>query len=268
MVTTIQQGWPLTTPVISRPRRIIEFLIELAVCKKYRRIILLNRHHELQLLRWGISREKIRLIPNGIDCNGFLEMRKKPKTLRQKLGVPQGAMLVLSLGRLAKGKGIENLLEAWQMVQERAPKPVWAVVMGDGPLRRSLMKRAHNIPHIVFTGSVSHAEVLSAYAESDLFVMPSQGGEGMPTVLLEAMAAGLPVIATRIPGHTEIVDTTFGRLVPPGDAQQLALALLDLVDDPNSLRQMGNHALLLSKRYDWSVITARVTKVYESCQQM
>ena len=172
---------------------------------------------------------------------------------------------MLSLGRLFRGKGFENLLDAWQIVQERASKPVWAIIIGDGPLRRSLMVRAHDIPNLVFAGSVSHADVLSAYAESDLLVMPSEGGEGMPTVLLEGMAAGLPVIATRVPGNVEIVDTTFGRLVPPSDVQQLALALLDLIGHPTSLRRMGKQALLLSKNYDWSIITARIAKIYESC---
>jgi glycosyltransferase involved in cell wall biosynthesis len=83
----------------------------------------------------------------------------------------------------------------------------------------------------------------------------------MPTVLLEAMAAGLPIIATRIPGNTEITDPEFGRLVTPGDAQQLALALLDMTRDVASLRRMGSRASLFARRFDWSIIASRIAEV-------
>ena len=268
MIATMQSGWALTNPRYSRLRRIIYFLIDLAVCSKCRRIIVLNRDVELQLRRWGIPQEKIKHIPMGIDCSEFLEGEKGSTTLRQKLGIPQNAIVVLSVGRLIIGKGVEKLLEAWQIVQRHTSR-TWAIVAGDGPLKSSLMRMARNLPHIVFTGSMGHADGLSAaYAESDLFVMTSEGGEGMPTVLLEAMAAGLPVIATRIPGNTEVVDPRFGKLIAPGNAQQLALAVLDLISDPTTLRKMGNQASLFSKRYDWSNIASRIVKVYESCLQV
>jgi glycosyltransferase involved in cell wall biosynthesis len=104
--------------------------------------------------------------------------------------------------------------------------------------------------------------MLCAYAESKLFVMPSEGVEGMPTVLLEAMAAGLPVIATRIPGNIETTDANFAKLVAPGDAQQLACALLDLTSDPVSLRQMGEKAFFFARRFDTSNIATQVAEVF------
>jgi glycosyltransferase involved in cell wall biosynthesis len=226
----------------------------------------MNKHSESQLLRWGIPREVIQYVPNGIDRSEFLRRKGDSKALRQKLGVPQEAIVVLCVGELRRGKGVENLLEAWRIVQMRAEKPVWAIVVGDGALRDQLVSMSLDLCNIVFTGSIPRDDLLSAYEESDLFVMPSEGGEGMPTVLLEAMAAGLPVVATKIPGNIEVSDSEFAKLVNPGDSQQLAFALLDMIHDLASLRQMGRKARLFSRKYDWRIIASRIAEVYESCQ--
>jgi len=267
MIATIHTLWSLVDPREPfRPRRMINFLIDLATFKRCRAVIVLNRDNESRLLRWGVSREKIRFIPNGVNCSKILEVSRNTKTLLGRLHVPQGAIVVLHVGRLVKGKGLENLLEAWQIVQESALDSVWMVVVGDGPLRESLVERSRSIPNIVFAGFLSRGDLLTAYAESDLFVMPSEGGEGMPTVLLEAMAAGLPVVATRIAGISEIANLEFAKLVNPGDSQQLALALLDMIHDTASLRLMGTKASLISSKYDWSIIASYIVNVYESCR--
>jgi len=265
MIATIHRGWALTNPRKSPLGRMVDFLTDLAVCRKCRRVIVLNRDSEFQFLRWGISRDKIQYIPNGIDCSEFLGETSNSKALRERLGVPRGDVAVLYVGRLERGKGVANLLEALQILQRHARKPVWVIVVGDGSLRRSLMRRSRDLRNVVFTGLISRDDLLAAYTESDLFVIPSEGGEGMPTALLEAMAAGLPVIATRIPGNTELVETEFGRLFAPGDAQQLALALLDMIGDRASLRRMRSSASSFSRRYDWNIIAARIAKVFESC---
>jgi phosphatidylinositol alpha-mannosyltransferase len=267
MVASMHTGWALTNPRQSSLRRIVDFLLDLFVCKKCRRVIVLNRHTEFQLLRWGISRETIKYVPNGIDRSEFIGKRNKPSSLRRKLGIPEDAVVLLYVGRLDRGKGVENLLKAFHIVQEHTQKSVWAIIVGEGELRRDLMRASRDLHNTVFMGFIPRNELLAAYAESDVFVMPSEGGEGMPTVVLEAMAAGLPVIATRIPGNIDIAVTEFGKLVPPGDAQQLALSLLDMIRNPASLKQLGSRASLFSKRYDWSNIASRIVEVFESCQQ-
>jgi glycosyltransferase involved in cell wall biosynthesis len=267
MIATMHEGWPLADPREPfPPRRIINFLIDLFTFKRCRAVIVLNRDTESRLLRWGVSREKIRFIPNGVDCSEILDVSGNAETLLGRLHVPQGAIVVLHVGRLIKGKGLENLLEAWQIVQGSTLHSVWMIVVGDGPLREDLVERSRSIPNIVFAGSLSRGDLLAAYAESDLFVLPSEGGEGMPTVLLEAMAAGLPVVATRIPGISEIANLEFAKLVNPGDSRQLALALLDMIHDATSLRLMGTKASLVSSKYDWSIITSNIVNAYESCQ--
>ena len=262
MIASIHKGWALTDVSISRPSKLIEFLWDLAVIGKCKKVIVLNKHFEFQLRRWGIPGEKIHYIPNGVDCSEFIA-KKNSEKLRHKLGVPQDATVILFVGRLTKHKGVENLLEALRIVYRRMPRPVWAIIVGDGPLKNSLIRASRNLSNIVFTGEISRQELLSVYAESDLLVTPSQGGEGMPTVILEGMASGLPVVATRIPGTTEIVKSDFGRLVDAEAVQQLANALLDMISDQVSLNQMGKIALLSSRRFDWSAIAARIAEVFK-----
>jgi glycosyltransferase involved in cell wall biosynthesis len=142
------------------------------------------------------------------------------------------------------------------------------IIVGEGPLRNGLVARSLSMRNVVFTGflsRVSTGDLLVAYAESDLFVIPSEVGEGMPTALLEALAAGLPIVATRVPGITEVADLEFSKLVAPGNAQQLALALLDMIRDVASLRRMGKRASSFARRFDWSTMTASIVDAFESC---
>lgn len=266
MIASMHTGYALSNPRHSYQRRIVEFLIDVASFRKFRKIIMLNQYSQFQFLRWGISREKLQYVPNGVNCGDFRGKKRQEKFL-QRLGVPQGVVVALCVSRLTKGKGIETLVDAWRTIQTSVSKPVWAVVVGDGPLKKILESKANDIPNIVFTGSIDYKDLLSAYVESDLFVMPSEGGEGMPTVLLQAMAAGLAIVATRIPGNMEIITADFGRLVVPGDPQQLAIALLELINDPISLRRMKSRAILISKKFDWKGIAASIVGVYASCQE-
>lgn len=262
MVATLHTGWAFTNPRETMRRRIFDFFMDLFVCKRCKRVIAMNRHSENHLLRW-FSREKVRYVPNGTNCNEFSK-KKDGSDFRNKLSL-HDEIVVLFTGRLEKGKGVENLLEAWKIVQNSIENRVWLVIVGDGTLREQLMNKARGLRNIVFTGSISRDELIAAYEESDLFVMPSEGGEGMPTVLLEAMAAGLPVIATKIPGIMELGDTEFVRLVPPGHAKELSSALLDFINDPRNLIQMGKKAALFARRFDWSTIASQIVEVYSSC---
>jgi glycosyltransferase involved in cell wall biosynthesis len=264
MVITRHGGWPLTNPRYPFHRKLFRVLAELVSCKKSRKIIVLNGFLKQKLLRWGISQKKITYVPNAINPQEFLK-KNESKMICEKLGVSQEALVLLCVGRLDKGKGVENLLEAFRMVQSRATRPVSLVIVGDGSLRLSLMRSCSNLNNVFFTGSISRNDVISAYRESDLFVMPSEGGEGMPTVLLEAMAAGLPIVSTRIPGTVEIVKEEFGTLVSPRNPHELACALLDMIADKATLREMGRRAASWSKQFDWNIVAGRVVKVYESC---
>lgn len=148
---------------------------------------------------------------------------------------------VLFIGRLAAAKGVPVLLEAFGRARAVHPDARLTLI-GDGPSRKSLEARAAELglsDAVRFTGYLSQDEVASELSRADLFALPSFA-EGVPVVLMEAMASGLPVLTTRIAGIPELVeDGVSGRIVAPGDVDAFAAALTDLLADPVAARAMG-----------------------------
>ncbi|QHQ34075.1 glycosyltransferase family 4 protein [Algicella marina] len=147
----------------------------------------------------------------------------------------RGPVRALFIGRLAAVKGVPVLLEALRDVPE-----LELVLIGDGPERRALEAEARELGgRVKFLGYQSQDAVAEALAEADMLVLPSFA-EGVPVVLMEAMAAGLPVVTSRVAGIPELVeDKVSGLLVPPGDTAALAEALTTLVEDAGLRREMG-----------------------------
>ncbi|WP_373355177.1 glycosyltransferase [Pseudoroseicyclus sp. CXY001] len=140
---------------------------------------------------------------------------------------PRTGTRLLFVGRLAAAKGLPVLLEAFEQALRTRPD-LHLTLIGDGPDRAALEARARGLP-VTFTGALSQGDVAEALSTADLFVLPSFA-EGLPVVLMEALAAELPAVATRIAGVAELVeDGTSGRLVPPGDAPALTAAILELM---------------------------------------
>ncbi len=174
--------------------------------------------------------DRLRIVHCGIDpaCYGG-ETRENP------------GKRVLFIGRLSALKAPKLLIEAFSRVLERHPDAVLTLI-GDGTERASLVARAKALGcdgAVQFTGYLSQGEVAEALAQTDLFALPSLA-EGVPVVLMEAMASRLPVVTTRITGIPELVeDGVAGRLVPPGDAGALTEAISELLDDPDLRIRMG-----------------------------
>jgi glycosyltransferase involved in cell wall biosynthesis len=175
---------------------------------------------------WG----KMRIVHCGIDPARY---GTTPR------GAP-GKRLVF-VGRLAAVKGVPVLLEAFAKVLAAHPDARLTLV-GDGPERPKIEARAGELglgETVRFAGYLSQDEVTEELARSDLFVLPSFA-EGVPVVLMEAMASRLAVVATRIAGIPELVeDGVAGRLVPPGDADALAAAISGLLADPEGRARMA-----------------------------
>ena len=265
MVITIHTGWSLTNPRYPLHQKMFSLIRDLVSCIKSRKIIVLNKSYGQELRRWSIYQEKIVYIPNAVDWQRFAIKRNGKETFREKFRIPREAIVLFYMGRIAKYKGVESLLDAIRILQKTTREHIWVIIAGDGPLRSSLMKKYCNLQNVLFTGSLWKSEKTSAYQESDLFVIPSVRGEGMPTVLLEAMAAGLPIISTRIPGTVEVIRKEFGMLVNPSDPMELARAILDMIADASSLRKMGQKAKLWSRQFDWAIIGEQIAELFRSC---
>jgi glycosyltransferase involved in cell wall biosynthesis len=177
-----------------------------------------------------IPLERLLTIPNGIDGSRF-KRERDVATMRQQFGLPTDKVVLVSVGRLRKEKGFPVLLSALKRIpQDQRPL---TIILGDGPDKMDLhrLTTQYGLTESVrFLGNRTDvAEYLQA---SDIFVMSSLW-EGLPIALLEAMACGLPVIVTRVGGNPEVVEEDrSGILVPPGDGESLAQAILRLVNDP------------------------------------
>jgi len=189
-------------------------------------------------------------IPNGIDLVAMAE-ELPPRALARRTLALEGDPLVLFVGRLSWQKGADVLLDAWVRFVKRRPR-ARLLVLGEGPDEVKLRRQAEALG---IAGSVDfrglRRDVGPHYAAADFFVLPSRY-EGFPNVLLEAMAAGLPAIATRVSGSEDALeDRRNGILVPPGEAAPLVEALLELADNPNMRAIVGAEARKTAEgRYD------------------
>jgi glycosyltransferase involved in cell wall biosynthesis len=188
----------------------------------------------------GCPREKVVVIPNGVNADQFGTAASS--TAQEVLGAGGDGKVVGTITRLVWKRGHEELLEAAALVAEREPG-ARLLVVGDGPLRPTLEQKVkeRGLEGCVrFLGAVPRAARLLPHF--DVFVLSSVW-EGMSNGLLEAMAAGRPVVATRVGGNPEVVvDGESGLLVPPRDPQAMADAVLRLLREPELACRMGEAA--------------------------
>jgi glycosyltransferase involved in cell wall biosynthesis len=182
----------------------------------------------------GVPPGKLRRIYNGVDPGRFRQVTDpvERRRIRQRRGIAQDDLVIGAVGRLISAKGHRHLVTALASILPVEPRAK-LVIAGGGPLRRALEEQAQRegvARAVRFVGDT--AEVSELYACFDLFCYPSTHG-AFGLVVLEAMACGLPVIASQLTGTTELIsDGRTGILVPPGDPAALAAAILGLLADP------------------------------------
>lgn len=208
-----------------------------------------------------LSGSKITVIHNGIDVERRSDQERA--SIRDELGISEDAFMIATVAVLRRGKGLETLIQAAKRVVEACGACVF-VVVGEGPMSGKWKKLAEEIgvaEHIRWTGY--RRDVPSILAAADLFVLPTLA-DAFPTVLLEAFAAGLPVVASDVGGVSEIVDEgRTGMLVPPGDANSLAARIDMALNDQLWLKHAGEAAREKAE-IDFSVETwfSRLENVY------
>jgi glycosyltransferase involved in cell wall biosynthesis len=184
----------------------------------------------------GSPLSRIETIYNGIDVKRFALMDQREE-IRRKMGWSPDQSIVIMVAVLRRGKGHEVLFEAVPSLVRAVPR-AHVKLVGGGELNDSLREQAAGLGDAVeFLGE--RADVPELLAASDVLVLPSWS-EALPTVLIEAGAASLPVVATDVGGTAEIVTSgETGYLVPPGDSSAMAANLVKLLQDPERARRMG-----------------------------
>jgi glycosyltransferase involved in cell wall biosynthesis len=202
-------------------------------CVQADAVVAISSAIESELLEAGYLREKIVPLPNGVPVP---DHPWRPRDAWQ--AVPRA----IFVGRLAAEKGLDVLVDAWPRVLESHPA-ARLTLMGEGPERPLLEHRIHRLglTHAIrLPGASSSPEV--ELRDSDLFILPSCE-EGMSIALLEAMALGIPLIASAIPGNRRLIDDgVHGRLFPSGDSAQLARAILESWSNLDQSAIMGANA--------------------------
>lgn len=204
----------------------------------------------------GLPEGAFTVVPNAVDVARFADAEPIPGELPPTL---------LFVGRLERRKGLEQLIRAFIRLKTRRGD-VRLLVVGEGPERDrcQALVPARLRSDVVFLGRVGQDDLPRFYRSADVFVAPALGGESFGIVLIEAMAAGTPVVASDIPGYRSVVrDDLHGRLVPPGDPSALAEALESLLDNPSRRRAMGQEAQRHVQGYDWSAVAARLRTLYQ-----
>jgi glycosyltransferase involved in cell wall biosynthesis len=201
---------------------------------------------------------------NAVNLERFAGNRVDRVRKRQSLGLPANATVVGTVGRLAPQKGYHVLLDAAAHLLQAAPETVFLII-GSGRLAEALQAQAQSLgiaDRVVFTGARTDVEEL--YATMDCFVSSSLW-EGLPTVVMESMAAGVPVVATAVAGNCELLThEESGLLVTPGDATGLAAAILRLIQQPALARQLAaNAANVVHTRFSITAVAAQQAELYE-----
>lgn len=192
----------------------------------------------------------VRIIPNGVTVELFRRIGGLPPEPR-----------ILFIGRLEPRKGAAVLVEAFRRVHAGFAGASLTII-GEGAQRRAIERAAEGMD-VRFLGLLGHEELAAEIERAAVVCAPSLGGESFGIVLLEAMAAGRPVVASDIPGYAAVCrDGTEGVLVPPGDAEALAEALLSLLGDRERMERLGRAGRDRAARYSWDVVATQVEQAY------
>lgn len=197
-------------------------------------------------------------IPNGVDVSAFA--RGEPLA-----GYPRAGRTVLFLGRYDEPrKGMDVLLGALPALIEHHPD-VEILIVGRGDEERLRRDAGEHAGHLRFLGQVSDEEKAAALRSADVYVAPNLGGESFGIILIEAMAAGTPVVASELDAFRRVLrDGTAGMLTPIGDSDALATAIDTLLTDDETRERLVSTATQVVAGYDWPVVAEQILRVYET----
>ena len=205
----------------------------------------------------------MRVIPNGIDLDVYRPGLSPIRHLRDE------NVNILFVGRLEKRKGLGDLLRAYRAASSRVPN-VRLIIVGDGPLHgrvESYVSR-HRLANVILAGYVPDSVKPRYYNSADIFCAPATGAESFGIVLLEALASGLPVVATEVPGYMSVLEPGRDSItVPPKNWRELSASLVILVRDADLRRRLAEYGLEKARRYSWDRVATEVVDVYNEARR-
>ncbi|MEK7630474.1 MAG: glycosyltransferase family 4 protein [Patescibacteria group bacterium] len=220
----------------------------------------------LQGLASEAGRSDVHLVPNGVDVESFSK-RDEDAThaIRAKHGISDSDIVILSVSRLVIKNGLNDLIGAFAIFL-RTHSNAKLLLVGEGSERsklETLVKNDGVADRVIFVGAVAPRDIVPYFHAAQVFVRPSLS-EGMGNVFIEAMAAGIPVVATGVGGIADFVkDGQTGIIVSVGDVQNIAEGIARVVSDPDLQKNLTHNAFaMVERRYEWDLIAKQMNQIF------
>jgi glycosyltransferase involved in cell wall biosynthesis len=248
-------------------KRIFDLALGSKLLNDASRVIALTETELSQYASMGVDRERIEIIPNGIDNNEFAILPERGK-FKRKYSFDQETKLILFIGRLDETKGIDILIEAFAILKKDLDNIKLVIIGKDYGFKETLFDLSHKLDiaeNVIFTGFLSNAEKDAAFVDSEVFVTPRY--YGFPHTFLEALAHGVPIITTTSGDRLDWIEDNVGWITD-FSPEKLKDTLLIALNE-NGLRQIySSRCRKIARDYfDWSVIAAKLEHLYKDIAQ-
>lgn len=228
--------------------------------------VTVNKELECKLKVMGIGKDRIRMIPNGVDTNDLQPLRTGEKlALKDKLNLPHGKISTF-VGRLIKGKKVDLIIEVWLKIIELMSES-YLLIIGRGPEKeklKNMIEKCHLYDRVILVGECPHSLVIKYLQASDVFILVSES-EGVSNAMLEAMSIGLPVVAAKISGSENIIiDKNNGLLFEAGNKEQLQSKLVKILSEHDYREKLGKEARnTVESKFSFDVVIYKYTTLYK-----
>jgi len=253
----------------SAPLLLRIFSPDLYLIKRVKKATVLNEPIRDKIVSKGIDKNKIDVIPNGIEIKDYTISKEKIYKIKEKYNLME-SIVVMFAGSITPRKGVHCLVKAAERILKLGYNNVIFLCVGEITPDKEFAMRLINYvkknnleKNIKFTGFIPYDDLRALYSACDIFVLPSFE-EGFGLVLTEALASGKPVIGTNVGGiPMQIIDGWNGFLVEPGNDKQLAEKIMYLMDNEEERERMGKNSKRLAEKFDWKNISRRYIEIYE-----
>lgn len=231
------------------------------------RVIAIAAHKLAEFLKSGVSRSRLTLIPNFLDTAALdktLSTLTREKA-RESLGIPPNNRVVSVICRLIPGKGVDTFIASLVQASSLLPEPVTGLIVGDGPDRTRLERLVQNTGRgELFRFSGYRNDTATCLLASDAVLFPSRE-EVLPMLLIEALAVGVPVVCSSIPGNREVVEAGVSGLIAEESPDSYARAICSILDDPSlASRLSANGRRSARERFSKETVVPRIMELYSS----